>query len=66
MALGGQYMSKRVWMQHLSLIIQGGGGISCQVKFAVVNFAVENFAEPRGFCVVKFHCGKFCGHSQKC
>ena len=32
----------------------GGGGISRQVKFAVVNFAVGNFAEAPGFCVVNF------------
>ena len=33
--------------------IRGGeGGISCQVKLAAVNFAVGNFAEPPGFCVV--------------
>jgi hypothetical protein len=30
-----------------SIDIQGAGG-SCQVKFAVVNFAVGNFAEPPG------------------
>ena len=29
-----------------------GGGISRQVKFAVVNFAVGHFAGPRRFCVV--------------
>ena len=29
-----------------------GGGISRQVKFAVVNFTEGNFAEPPGFCVV--------------
>ena len=28
------------------------GGISRQVEFTVVNFAVGNFAEPPGFCVV--------------
>ena len=32
--------------------VQGGGGVSRQVKFAVVNFAVGNFVEPPGFCVV--------------
>ena len=30
------------------------GGISCQVKFAVVKFAAGNFAEAPGFCVVNF------------
>ena len=30
----------------------GGGGVSRQVKLAVVNFAVGNFAEPPGLCVV--------------
>ena len=29
-------------------------GISRQVKFAVVNFHLGNFAEPPGFCVVNF------------
>ena len=32
--------------------LTGGAKISRQVKFAVVNFAVGNFAEPPGFCVV--------------
>ena len=39
----------------------GEGGISCQVKFAVVNFAVGNFAEPRGFCVANFTVVNFAG-----
>ena len=30
------------------IIIQGGVGVSRQVKFAVVNFAVGNFTEPPG------------------
>ena len=30
------------------------GGMSCQIKFAVANFAAGNFAESPGFCVVNF------------
>ena len=32
----------------------GGPGISCQVEFAVVNFAAGNFEEAPGFCVGSF------------
>ena len=32
----------------------GAGGISCLANSAVVNFAVGNFAEVPGFCVVNF------------
>ena len=31
-----------------------GGRISCQVEFAVENFAAGNFVEASGFCVVDF------------
>ena len=45
----------------------GGEGnfVPSQIHGAVVNFAVGNFAEPRGFCVVNFTVANF-GHSQKC
>ena len=33
---------------------KGGGGISCQVKFAVVKFAAANLPEAPGFCVANF------------
>ena len=40
-------------IQYIPEFVQGGGGgISRQVTFAVVSYAVGNFAEPPGFCVV--------------
>ena len=36
------------------MCVTGGRGISCQVKFAVVNFAAGNCAEASGFCAAKF------------
>ena len=43
-----------VHLGQLAPTIQGGGGIRWQVKFAVVNFAVGNFAKTPGFRVVNF------------
>ena len=37
---------------HGDTIRGARGGGSCQVKFAVVNFAAGNVAEAPGFCVV--------------
>ena len=62
---GGMHSRQGVPDAHTGLIelrsqagsatVQGGrGGISCQFKFAVVNFAAGNFTEAPGFCVVNF------------
>ena len=51
LAISGAPQIRSIYWSPLDQQIKGGG-ISRQVKFAVVNFAVRNFAEPHGFGVV--------------